>query len=175
MRSKYMTFRYLAILLFLFALISCRNDREKNSTGSQPGTREMADLNSYFVKKDKERIENYIERKKLKMSESPTGLWYQIIREGEGKLLVNNDRIILDYECSLLDGTKCYSSGELGPKEVVLGRSEIEAGLNEGLHLLRPGGEAIFIIPPFLAYGLLGDRKLIPPRATLVYHVRVRR
>ncbi len=170
-----MTFRFLAILLILFALLSCRNGPQKNSTRNPPGTGEMADLNSYFVKKDKERIENYIERKNLKMSESPTGLWYQIIKEGEGKILANNDRVIIDYECSLLDGTRCYSSEELGPKEVVLGRSEIEAGLNEGLHLLRPGGEAIFIIPPFLAYGLIGDRKLIPPRATLVYHVRVRR
>ena len=62
-----------------------------------------------------------------------------------------------------------------GPKELILGRSEMEAGLNEGLRLLKPGSEAIFIIPPFLAYGLIGDRKLIPPRAVLVYSVSVRR
>ena len=35
-----------------------------------------------------------------------------------------------------------------------MGRSEMEAGLNEGLRMLKPGAEAIFIIPPFLAYGL---------------------
>ena len=43
----------------------------------------MADLNSYLVQKDRERIQNYIERKNLNMTESPTGLWYQILNEGE--------------------------------------------------------------------------------------------
>ena len=79
----------------------------------------------------------------------------------------------MDYKCSLLDGTLCYSSEELGAREVILGRGEIEAGLNEGLRMLRPGGEAVFILPPFLAFGLIGDDKAIPPRSTLVYEVKI--
>jgi FKBP-type peptidyl-prolyl cis-trans isomerase len=47
--------------------------------------------------------------------------------------------------------------------------------MNEGLRLLRPGAEAIFILHPFLGYGLTGDRKMIPPRATLVYNVNILR
>ena len=31
----------------------------------------MAELNRYMVQKDRERIENYIDRKNLKMTESP--------------------------------------------------------------------------------------------------------
>jgi FKBP-type peptidyl-prolyl cis-trans isomerase len=107
------------------------------------------------------------------MSESPTGLWYQIIRQGSGKSFSENDKVIMEYECSLLDGTKCYSSKDLGPKEVTLGRSEMEPGLNEGLRLLNPGAEAVFIIPPYLGYGLIGDRKMIPPRAVIVYNVNI--
>ena len=126
----------------------------------QPGNNEMADLNRYMVRKDRERIQNYIERKNLRMTETQTGFWYQILKEGEGETFREKDKIILDYECSLLDGTRCYSSKELGPKELILGKSEIEAGLNEGLRLLKPGSEAIFIIPPFLAYGLIGDREI---------------
>ena len=95
--------------------------------------------------------------------------------QGEGKLFTDNDKVVLDYECSLLDGTKCYSSKDLGPKEVILGRSEMEPGLNEGLRMLKPGAEAIFIIPPFLAYGLIGDKKMIPPRAVIVYNVNILR
>lgn len=135
----------------------------------------MADLNKYLVQKDKERIKSYIERKNLKMNESPTGLWYQIINAGEGKVFTDNDKVVLDYECSLLDGTECYSSKELGPKEFIIGKSEMEQGLNEGLRLLKPGAEAIFIIPPFLAYGLIGDRKMIPSRAVIVYNVNILR
>lgn len=162
------------LILFLSAsLFSCRENHAGVASGSKPGRNEMADINKYLVQKDRERIKNYIERKNLKMIESPTGLWYQIIREGEGKLFGENETVVMNYECSLLDGTKCYSSEDLGPKKVVLGRSEIEPGLNEGLRLLRPGAEAIFILPPFLAYGFVGDRKMIPSRAIIVYNVNI--
>jgi FKBP-type peptidyl-prolyl cis-trans isomerase FkpA len=168
-----MAIRSIVLVLFLFAIVSCKNKSEKSYTNSRPGKNEMADLNKYLVQKDRERIQNYIERKNLSMKESPTGLWYQIIKEGTGDIFTNNDKIIMDYDCSLLDGTKCYSSKDLGQKAVILGRGDIEAGLNEGLHMLKPGAEAIFIIPPFLAYGLVGDSKRIPARATIVYNVVV--
>jgi len=86
---------------------------------------------------------------------------------------LNHDRVVMTFECSLLDGTKCYSSNVLGPKEVIVGKSVMEQGLNEGLRLLKPGAEAIFIIPPFLAYGFVGDRKMIPSRAVIVYYVNI--
>ena len=93
-------------------------NRDSEAIGNKPGKNEMADLNRYLVQKDRERIRNYIERKNLKMKESPTGLWYQIIKEGEGKEFTENDKVVMDYECSLLDGTKCYSSNDLGPKGI---------------------------------------------------------
>jgi FKBP-type peptidyl-prolyl cis-trans isomerase FkpA len=175
MVNRKINLRCIFILCLSVTFISCRNGSEKNSAISRPGSVEMADLNRYMVRKDRERIQNYIERKNLRMTETKTGLWYQVLKEGEGETFTEKDKIIMEYECSLLDGTRCYSSKDQGPKELVLGRSEIEAGLNEGLRLLKPGAEAIFIIPPFLAYGLIGDRKSIPPRSVLVYNVSVRR
>jgi FKBP-type peptidyl-prolyl cis-trans isomerase FkpA len=172
-RSNHMRITNIVILVTLFSLLSCRQKQANNAISSRPGKNEMADLNRYLVQKDRERIKNYIERKNLKMSESSTGLWYQIIKEGTGKNFTENDKVVMNYECSLLDGTRCYSSNDLGPKEVVLGRSEMEQGMNEGLRLLKPGAEAIFIIPPFLAYGLVGDRKMIPSRAVIVYNVNI--
>ena len=174
MADRVMKFRYFTILLLSAAMFSCNHGVDKNIAGSRPGSSDMADLNRYMVQKDKERIQNYIERKGLRMTETRTGLWYQIISEGEGAAFGEKSMVVMEYECSLLDGTLCYSSRETGPRELILGRSEMEAGLNEGLRLLKPGSEAIFIIPPFLAYGLVGDRKLIPPRAVLVYNVTVR-
>ena len=172
-RCDRMGIKTILIVFLVASLVSCREKPGTTINNSKPGKNEMADLNKYLVQKDRERIKNYIERKSLRMNESPTGLWYQIIKEGDGKPFSNNDKVVMDYECSLLDGTKCYSSKDLGPKEVVLGRSEMEPGLNEGLRLLKPGAEAIFIIPPFLAYGLIGDRKMIPPRAVIVYNVNI--
>jgi FKBP-type peptidyl-prolyl cis-trans isomerase len=159
------------IIIIIFSFISCRNDQDTRKVTVKPGKKEMADLNRYLVQKDREIIENYIERKNLKMTESPTGLWYSIINEGKGEYLKDNDRITMNYECELLDGTVCYSSADLGPKQIILGKTDLEPGINEGLRLLKPGAEAIFILPPFLAYGLVGDGKKIPSRTTIVYSV----
>lgn len=172
-RANSMRIKNLVFIVLLYTLLSCKDNQVKSNMDSKPGKPEMADLNRYLVQKDRERIKNYIERKGLRMNESPTGLWYQIIKDGTGKSFIDNDNVVLDYECSLLDGTKCYSSKNLGPKELKLGKSDMEAGLNEGLRMLRPGAEAIFIIPPFLAYGLIGDKKMIPPRAVIVYNVNI--
>jgi len=162
------------ILLFFVSLTGCIGRNASDNAVARPGAEDMAGLNRYLVRKDRERIQNYIERKNLSMTETQTGLWYQIIQAGSGEKFREGDKIVMEYESSLLDGTACYSSVNLGPKEILLGRSELEAGLNEGLKLLNPGTKAIFIIPPFLAYGLVGDRKKIPPRAVIVYNISVR-
>ena len=170
-----MIIKFSTIIFSFFCLISCQVHQEKIIQTVRPGKDEMADLNKYFVQKDREMIQNYIERKNLKMTESSTGLWYLIKKEGTGDFITDNDHIVMDYDCSLLDGTDCYSSEVLGPKEIILGRSQLEAGLNEGLRMLKNGAEATFIIPPFLAYGLIGDGKKIPSRAVIRYNVNILR
>src|SRR5450759_4350546 len=82
--SNRMWIKSLVSIILLSALFSCRDKPLKSNSDPKPGKNEMADLNRYFVQKDRERIINYIERKNLKMTESPTGLWYQIIKEGAG-------------------------------------------------------------------------------------------
>lgn len=167
--------RFAIMFLILSALASCRDSNVSEVKPVKPGSKEMEDLNRYLVQKDRDRIRNYIERKNLDMTESPTGLWYQVIKAGEGELIRENMSITMEYECSLLDGTICYSSEETGPKSIVLGRTGIEPGLYEGLKHLRAGAEAVFIIPPFLAHGLPGDGKRIPPRSVIVYKVNILR
>ena len=161
------------IYLLLLFFFSCQNGSEKNAPSARPDKVEMENLNRYLVQKDRERILNYIERKGLEMSEAPTGFWFQIFREGEGFFFTDGDTITIKYECSLLDGTLCYSSEKLGPKVLILGKTGMEQGMHEGLRLLKPGAEAIFIMPPFLAYGFKGDGKMIPPRSVIVYHINI--
>jgi len=164
--------------IFIFIILlclagSCRNGADPRKAQVKPGGKEMTELNRYLVQKDREIIENYIERKDLVMTESPTGLWYLIKNGGSGDNLKDNDRITLNYRCELLDGTLCYTSDDLGPKQVIIGKTDIEPGLNEGLRLLKPGGEAMFILPPYLGYGLVGDGKKIPPRTIIVFSVAI--
>ena len=164
---------YVIVLLFVLSSAGCNNRKGEPVSSVKTGSDDMAELNSYFVQKDRERIINYAERKGLKLVESPTGLWFQVEKEGKGEYFKDMDKVVIDYDCSLLDGTKCYSSAVSGPREIILGKTPLEAGLYEGLKMLKPGGEAVFILPPFLAYGLIGDNKAIPARSTLVYRIKI--
>jgi FKBP-type peptidyl-prolyl cis-trans isomerase len=164
--------------IITFALLSavfcsCRQGDNGQVRQRKPGRDELVEINSYLVQKDREVIESYAERKGLKLTESPTGLWYSVIKPGTGNLFTDNDVVVMNYECDLLDGTRCYSSDVTGPKEIIIGKTKAEQGLNEGLKLLRPGGEALFIIPPHLGFGLLGDGAKIPARAIIIYRVRI--
>jgi FKBP-type peptidyl-prolyl cis-trans isomerase len=164
---------YIFFITILAILLSCHNNKGEVKLPPGVDKDDLAEMNSYLVQKDRELIGNYTERKKLKMTESRSGMWYMIIDEGEGNLFSDNDTIIMEYNCYLLDGTLCYSSDEHGPKVLILGKSAMEAGLNEGLRMLRPGARATFIIPPYLAYGFVGDRKKIPSRSIIVYNISI--
>jgi len=168
-----MTAKSLIIICFSFAVVSCNNSQPLSPVEKKSDRDEMVDVNKFLIEKDNERIEGYIERKNLQMAQTSSGLWFSILQDGSGELFNDGSTVSFEYDCTLLDGTLCYSSEISGVKEVVIGKSNIESGLNEGLKLLNPGAEAIFILPPYLAFGLLGDGNLIPARAIIVYRVRV--
>ncbi len=116
-----MSFRIMRIKLLIFIFLcglagSCRRNPENREARTKPNADEMTGLNSYLVQKDREIIGNYIERKHLGMTESPTGLWYLIKSAGSGEYLKDNDRIKMNYRCELIDGTLCYSSDDPGPR-----------------------------------------------------------
>jgi FKBP-type peptidyl-prolyl cis-trans isomerase FkpA len=165
--------RYLVYIFAIVVAFSCNNSNQPGPVEKKNGNEEMIAINKYLVEKDNERIENYIERKKLVMNQTSSGLWYSITKEGTGEMYTDGSIVNFEFESSLLDGTTCYSSEESGPRAAVIGKSEIESGLNEGLKLLKLGSEAIFILPPYLAFGLLGDGKLIPSRSVIVYKIKV--
>ncbi len=87
--------------------------------------------------------------------------------------VLKGEEITLKYKVELLDGTLCYSSDSSGLKKLIIGSGKIEAGLEEGLQLLKQGGIARFILPPHLAFGFLGDNNRIPPRSIICYEVEI--
>ncbi len=59
-----MIIRLLVITLLILMTLSCNTDHQKKDIQKGPGKEELADLNRYMVRKDRERIENYIARKR---------------------------------------------------------------------------------------------------------------
>jgi FKBP-type peptidyl-prolyl cis-trans isomerase FkpA len=158
----------------LFGIMSCHTtpkEKTKEEIASQNET--LLNVNKYLVGKDADLIRSYAERRGWKMTTTQTGLWYMIAQKGTGKAAVIGKMAEINYRISLLDGTLCYSSEDLGPKKFKIGQGGVESGLEEGILLMHEGDKANFVMPPHLAYGLMGDEKKIPARAIILYEVEL--
>lgn len=163
---------YLLLIVSVFVLISCRERSSPQEANEKLSADQLAEINRQLLIKDRERIVSYITRKDLDMKETDTGLWISSETGGNGNIK-EGDRVTLEYTCSLLDGTLAYRSDEDGLMIFEVGKSDIPAGINEGVKLLGEGSEAVMILPAYLGYGLLGDEKKIPARSILVYNIKV--
>ncbi|WP_407351726.1 FKBP-type peptidyl-prolyl cis-trans isomerase [Luteimonas sp. R10] len=104
---------------------------------------------------------------------TPSGLQYQVIRQGAGRRPLPSDRVRVHYHGTLLDGTVFDSSYERGePAE--FGLSQVIPGWTEGVALMPIGAKYRFWIPGELGYGAKGTQGgPIGPNATLVFDVEL--
>lgn len=102
----------------------------------------------------------------------PSGLQYQVLREGNGKKPTAKDSVKCHYEGFLIDGTVFDSSVQRG-EPAVFGLQQVIAGWTEGLQLMQEGAKYRFFIPYRLAYGESGAGQMIPPYAALVFDVEL--
>jgi FKBP-type peptidyl-prolyl cis-trans isomerase FkpA len=161
------------VLSFIF-VFSCRNASDEQKPENPLGESEsLMKVNRYFVEKDAEIIESFVKRRNWQMDITESGLWYMVYEKGHGPKAAVGKVARIEYRIFLLDGTICYNSERSGPKQFTIGRGGVESGLEEGILMLRTGDKARFILPPHLAYGLVGDENKIPPRSVIVYELEV--
>ena len=102
----------------------------------------------------------------------PSGLQYQVLKEGNGKKPSAKDSVKCHYEGFLIDGTVFDSSVQRG-EPAVFGLQQVIAGWTEGLQLMQEGAKYRFFIPYRLAYGEGGAGASIPPFAALIFDVEL--
>ncbi len=159
-----------------FSLISCRymQDAGETRTMDQEQVQErLLEANKTIIKAENNQIDRLITQNNWEMTETGTGLRYQVIEKGKGAKAVAGKFVRFEYEVKLISGELIYSSTQTGPKEFRVGSGGVESGLEEGILLLNVGEKARFIIPSYLAHGLSGDQDKIPPKATLIYTVKL--
>ena len=138
-------------------------------------------VNEYFetleAKMSAEAIEkgkNFLEenKKKENIVSLPSGLQYEVIKEGNGKKPKATDRVRCHYEGTLIDGTLFDSSIQRG-EPAVFGVNQVIAGWVEALQLMSEGSKWRLFIPSELAYGANGAGEMIPPHSTLIFEVEM--
>lgn len=101
--------------------------------------------------------------------QTPSGLLYEVITEGEGAMPTDADKVRVMYTGRLADGTVFDETDH--PVEFPL--KGLVPGFTEGLKLMKTGGEYRLFIPPQLGYGQRGAAGVIPPGAALDFTVRL--
>lgn len=106
--------------------------------------------------------------------ETPSGLRYKILQNGDGKQATKGAMVSVHYKGQLLDGTVFDSSYKRKqPIDFAIGVGQVIAGWDEGIQLLKVGDKARLVIPSDLAYGSQGAGGVIPPNATLIFDVEL--
>ena len=102
----------------------------------------------------------------------PSGLQYQVLKEGDGKKPSATDQVVCHYEGTLIDGT-VFDSSYKRNEPATFGLNQVIAGWTEGVQLMSEGAKYRFFIPYNLAYGERGAGAQIPPFAALVFDVEL--
>ena len=117
--------------------------------------------------------DEFLKKNKIKenVKETPTGLQYRIINEGDGASPKREDKVKVHYVGKLMDGTEFDSSRKRGqPSE--FGLTQVIKGWTEGLQLMKLGAKYEFFIHPKIAYGSR-PRPTIPANSLLIFEVEL--
>lgn len=138
-------------------------------------------VNAFFEEKSKEQSAKAVAEGDAFLEENgkkegvvtlPSGLQYQVLREGNGKKPAATDQVECHYEGTLINGQVFDSSYRRG-ETATFGLNQVIAGWTEGLQLMQEGAKYRFFIPYSLGYGERGAGQSIPPYATLIFDVEL--
>lgn len=162
--------------LSLFFVLAACTEEEKVVPKDVPWSKtDSSTLSKGIAENEEIKIKLFLEmHKKWKMEMTGTGLRYYIYEQGTGRSPKRKETAEIEYEVTLLDGSKCYKTEADEYETIVVDQSDIETGVQEAIKLMKVGDRAKLIIPSHIGHGLLGDLEKIPPMTTLVVDIYLR-
>ncbi|MDE6084862.1 MAG: FKBP-type peptidyl-prolyl cis-trans isomerase [Muribaculaceae bacterium] len=107
------------------------------------------------------------ERAREGVIETPSGLLFQVITEGEGAGPSLDDAVVVTYTGRLYNG----EIFDEAPTAVTFPVKGLVEGFTQGLLMMKPGGTYRIVIPPSLGYGSSGTAGVIPGNAALDFTI----
>ena len=109
--------------------------------------------------------------KKDSVKVTPSGLQYKVLTMGTGELPKKEDKVKVNYEGHLIDGTEFDSSYKRN-KPVTFPVGQVIAGWTEALCMMPVGSKWMLYVPQELAYKDREQAK-IPPFSCLIFTVEL--
>jgi FKBP-type peptidyl-prolyl cis-trans isomerase FkpA len=149
--------RYLSLLLAVFGLtfLACK---DKSLSPEEQLQEDIAQL------------DQYLKDKGLAAQSTASGLRYIITKEGVGPNPTIQSNVTVRYKGYFLDDT-VFDQTE-GTKTIAFPLSNVIAGWQECVPLLKAEGKGTFFIPSALAYGPDGNGG-IPPNTPLIFDIEL--
>ncbi len=136
----------------------------------QQKSQELAEVMNKKQAESKAFMDENAKNPDVKITES--GIQYQIIEAGDGATPKADDKVIANYEGTLIDGTKFDSSYDRGEPATFPVNGVIK-GWQEVLQMMKEGAKWRVVIPGSLAYGPQGAGDKIGPNETLVFTIEL--
>ncbi len=114
-------------------------------------------------------IRAYIRQHDLKCEKSASGLYYTIIKEGEGNKIQISDNVSISYKGKLINCT----TFDYQKKPVTFAVKDLIGGWKEMLLKSKPGAKIFMILPPHLGYGD-NDLDDIPKNSILIFDMDIK-
>jgi len=129
-------------------------------------------LTDKYREEEEEKIQNYLsQHPELTFELKESGLYYMDVNIGTGEQVMIKDTVFVYFKGCFLDGTEFTSN--IG-KEVYAfpaGEGYVIPGLDEGVLLMREGGNAKLLIPSSLGYGNSGY--YMPAYTPLIFDIQL--
>ena len=116
--------------------------------------------------KDDSIIQAYIKQHHIAAVKDPSGLYYQVLKQGAGANPTESSKVKVTYTGILPDGSQ-FDKSET-PVEFPL--TNVIPGWTKGLTLVKPGGKILLLIPSALGYGQQSAGE-IPENSVLIFTV----
>ncbi|MBR5971890.1 MAG: FKBP-type peptidyl-prolyl cis-trans isomerase [Paludibacteraceae bacterium] len=148
----------------LVLLMACQDPAPQvpyNKIPKENPTESLIEMNKEFAAIEDSLIRAYIDSLSLPFTTTKSGLRYYITNQGEGDTISLADQVTFRYSVKLLDGSTCDKLTDVVKTEN-LGHCDMERGYREALLLMKQSSSGVFVMPSFLAYGVIGVPKCIP-------------
>ncbi len=110
--------------------------------------------------------------KKDGIKSTPSGLQYEVLREGAGAKPGATSTVEVHYEGRLING-KVFDSSYQRNETISFPLNRVIPGWTEGLQLMPTGAKYRLYIPSELGYGARGAGADIPPNSALIFDVEL--